>query len=103
MININMNSLLKSGISRYALVIGVAKRASEITTEENEKKKKNLKTNDSDKNDIGTEKSVTLAVNEYLDGKYDIVYSSNKSADDDIAADIQNTELVFDYTDSEQI
>lgn len=77
MININMNSLLKSGISRYALVIGVAKRASEITTEENENRKKNVKT-DSDKKDFGTEKSVTLAVNEYLDGKYDIVYSSKK-------------------------
>ncbi|MBE6790211.1 MAG: DNA-directed RNA polymerase subunit omega [Clostridia bacterium] len=79
MININMNSLLKSGISRYALVIGVAKRASEITTEENENRKKNVKT-DSDKKDFGTEKSVTLAVNEYLDGKYDIVYSSKKDA-----------------------
>ena len=81
MININMNSLLKSGISRYALVIGVAKRASEITTEENENRKKNVKT-DSDKKDFGTEKSVTLAVNEYLDGKFDIVYSSKKDAAD---------------------
>lgn len=84
MININMNSLLKSGISRYALVIGIAKRASEITTEENENKKKNVKT-DSDKKDFGTEKSVTLAVNEYLDGKFDIVYSSKKDNDAEVA------------------
>ena len=84
MININMNSLLKSGISRYALVIGVAKRASEITTEENENKKKNVKT-DSDKKDFGTEKSVTLAVNEYLDGKFDIVYSSKKDDKAEVA------------------
>ena len=64
MININMNSLLESGISRYALVIGVAKRAAEITNEV--QRNKASKTGDYDKPDYGTEKSVTLAVNEYL-------------------------------------
>lgn len=95
MININMNSLLKSGISRYALVIGVAKRASEITTEENDNRKKNVKT-DSDKKDFGTEKSVTLAVNEYLDGKFDIVYSSKKDESEACVAE----EPVFAGEDS---
>lgn len=71
MININMNSLLESGISRYALVIGVAKRAAEITTEV--QKNKASKTGDYDKPDYGTEKSVTLAVNEYLAKKFDII------------------------------
>lgn len=91
MININMNNLLESGISRYALVIGVAKRATEITTEENERRKRLQKANDPEKNDVGTEKSVTLAVNEYLEKKFEIVDPNKKIATTD---DLNiNTEL----------
>ncbi len=94
MININMNSLLESGISRYALVIGVAKRAAQITEEV--QKDRAVKGNDYDKSDYGTEKSVTLAVNEYLAKKYDILDPNkriDKNADaQDVAVEISDAE-----------
>ena len=60
MINIDMKPLLKGGISRYSLVVGVAKRSREIADEVNER------------NEKITEKTVSLAVNELLDGKFSI-------------------------------
>ncbi len=60
MINIDMKPLLKGGISRYSLVVGVAKRSREIADEAKENK------------EIIVEKPVTLAVEELLDGLYTI-------------------------------
>ncbi|MBR3768459.1 MAG: DNA-directed RNA polymerase subunit omega [Clostridia bacterium] len=60
MINIDMKPLLKGGISRYSLVVGVAKRSREIADEANEEK------------EILVEKPVSLAVEELLDGKFAI-------------------------------
>ncbi len=67
MINIDMKPLLKGGISRYSLVVGVAKRSREIADEANEEK------------EIILEKPVSLAVEELLDGKFAI----NEPADED--------------------
>lgn len=103
MINININSLLESGISRYALVIGVAKRATEITTEENEKRKKFQKTNDPDKNDIGTEKSVTLAVNEYLNKKFEIIDPNKKAVNNEMDLSFMESAVMDDGEDSEEV
>lgn len=60
MINIDMKPLLKGGISRYSLVVGVAKRSREIADEAKEKK------------EIIVEKPVSLAVEELLDGMFTI-------------------------------
>ena len=60
MINVDMKPLLKGGISRYSLVVGVAKRSREIADEAKENK------------EIIVEKPVTLAVEELLDGLYTI-------------------------------
>lgn len=60
MINIDMKPLLKGGISRYSLVVGVAKRSREIADEANEEK------------EIILEKPVSLAVEELLEGKFTI-------------------------------
>ena len=60
MINVDMKPLLKGGISRYSLVVGVAKRSREIADEANEAK------------EIILEKPVSLAVEELLDGKFSI-------------------------------
>lgn len=60
MINIDMKPLLKGGISRYSLVVGVAKRSREIADEAKEDK------------EILVEKPVSLAVEELLEGKFEI-------------------------------
>lgn len=60
MINIDMKPLLKGGISRYSLVVGVAKRSREIADEAKENK------------EIIVEKPVSLAVEELLDGMFTI-------------------------------
>lgn len=60
MINIDMKPLLKGGISRYSLVVGVAKRSREIADEAN------------DRNDKLVDKTVSLAVDELLEGKFTI-------------------------------
>lgn len=58
MINIDMKPLLKGGISRYSLVVGVAKRSREIADEVNAKNEKIV------------DKTVSLAVEELLEGKF---------------------------------
>lgn len=60
MINIDLKPLLKGGISRYSLVVGVAKRSREIADEAKED------------GDILVEKPVSLAVDELLDNLYTI-------------------------------
>lgn len=57
MINIDLKPLLKGDISRYALVVAVAKRSREITDKANEDK------------EILIEKPVSLAVRDFLDGE----------------------------------
>ncbi len=58
MLNPDLREVLGEDISRYSLVIATAKRAREIAEEAEEK------------GEIIVEKPVTLAVNEFLDGKY---------------------------------
>ncbi len=65
MINVDLKTLLKDGISRYSLVVATAKRAREITDEANEKR------------EILTEKTVTLAVQDIQEGKCVIVESGD--------------------------
>lgn len=60
MINIDMKPLLKGSISRYSLVVGVAKRSREIADEAN------------DRNEKLVDKTVSLAVDELLEGKFTI-------------------------------
>ena len=60
MINTDLKPLLKGGISRYSLAVGVAKRSREINDAALEQK------------EIITEKTVSLAVNELKEGKYTI-------------------------------
>lgn len=60
MINIDLKPLLKGGISRYSLVVGVAKRSREINDAAIENK------------EIIVDKTVSLAVDELLEGKFNI-------------------------------
>ncbi len=60
MINIDLKPLLKGGISRYSLVVAVAKRSREIADEAKEE------------GEILVEKPVSLAVEDFLDDKYSI-------------------------------
>ena len=60
MINIDLKPLLKGGISRYSLVVAVAKRSREIADEAKEE------------GEILVEKPVSLSVEDFLDGKYSI-------------------------------
>lgn len=60
MINIDLKPLLKGGISRYSLVVAVAKRSREIADEAKEE------------GEILVEKPVSLAVEDFLDEKYSI-------------------------------
>ena len=61
MFNPDLSKVLKGNLSRYSLVTATAKRAREIAEE-------------SEANgEIITEKPVTLALDEILDGKYVIV------------------------------
>lgn len=61
MLNADLNKVLKGKTSRYSLVIATAKRARRIAEEAEEK------------NEIIVEKPVTLALEEFMDGKYEIV------------------------------
>ena len=60
MINIDLKPLLKGGISRYSLVVAVAKRSREIADKAKEE------------GEILVEKPVSLAVEDFLDDKYSI-------------------------------
>lgn len=78
MINIDLSELLTDDLSRYALVIGVAKRAVEIIDEENEEFRhindndRKMKPSDFSKISYGTEKPVSLAVEELRNGEFTI-------------------------------
>ena len=61
MMNPDLRLLLKGNISRYSLVTAVAKRAREIVEEAQEER------------EIVEEKPISLAVDELLDGKFEIV------------------------------
>lgn len=67
MINVDLKDLLKGGISRYSLVVGVAKRSRDLSDEAKEN------------GDILVEKPVTLAVEDLLDGYYTIKESEEIS------------------------
>lgn len=58
MLNPDLRNVLTGKTSRYSLVIATAKRAREISEVAEEK------------GEIIVEKPVTLAVNEFIDGKY---------------------------------
>ena len=58
MINIDLKPLLKGGISRYSLVVAVAKRSRQIADEAKEE------------GEILVEKPVSLAIEDFLDDKY---------------------------------
>ncbi len=78
MINVDLSELLNDDLSRYALVIGVAKRAVEIIDEENEEFRhandsdRKMKNSDFTKLTYGTEKPVSLAVEELRNGDFKI-------------------------------
>ncbi|MBQ3150719.1 MAG: DNA-directed RNA polymerase subunit omega [Clostridia bacterium] len=61
MLNPDLRNVLKNHTSRYSLVIATAKRAREISEEAEEN------------NEIITEKPVSLAIQEIIDGKYVVV------------------------------
>ena len=65
MINVDLNTLLKDGMSRYSLVVATAKRARDITDEAIAEK------------EILIEKPVTLAVADFQGNKYAIVESKD--------------------------
>ena len=61
MFNPDLRYLLKDHTSRYSLVTAVAKRAREVAEDKDLKEK------------CGTEKPVTFALDEFLDGELEIV------------------------------
>ena len=61
MLNPDLRNVLKNRTSRYSLVVATAKRAREISEEAEEK------------GEIITEKPVSLAIQEIIDGKYVVV------------------------------
>lgn len=61
MFNPDLRDLLKDHTSRYSLVTAVAKRARNITEDKDLKEK------------CGTEKPVTYALDEFLDGELQII------------------------------
>ena len=61
MLNPDLKGILSKGISRYSLVTATAKRAREIAVINLEEK------------NLSTEKPVTVALGEIIDGKYKIV------------------------------
>lgn len=63
MMNPDLRLLLKGDISRYSLVTAVAKRARDIVTEAQEQK------------EIIEEKPISIAIDELLSDKYEIVES----------------------------
>ena len=66
-----VNEILKNGESPYSLVVGVAKRARQITDESEEEKR------------ILVDKPVKLAVEEFAEGKVKLVEA------DDIGKDVE--------------
>ena len=70
MINPDLNKVTKEPMSRYSLVIGVSKRARQISESKEELAF------------IGTEKPVTCALNELIEGKYDIIEPDKKGSED---------------------
>ncbi len=65
MINVDLNTLLKDGISRYSLVVATAKRARDITDQAIAEKESLI------------EKPVTLAVGDFQSEKFAIVESKD--------------------------
>ena len=63
MLRPSMNDILKKGQSYYSFVLAVAKRARDIATDA------------IDKGELLDEKPVDLAVNEFYDGKYELIES----------------------------
>lgn len=63
MLNSNLNVILDKGISRYSLVIATAKRARAIAIENAILKAE----------DKSVEKPVTVALNDLIEGRYEIV------------------------------
>ncbi|MGN1442290.1 MAG: DNA-directed RNA polymerase subunit omega [Acutalibacteraceae bacterium] len=61
MFNPDLRDLLKDHTSRYSLVTAVAKRAREVAEDKELKEK------------CGTEKPVTFALDEFLDGELEII------------------------------
>lgn len=61
MLNPNLNVILDKGVSRYSLVIATAKRARAIALQNLEEQ------------NHSTEKPVTEALNDLIEGKYNIV------------------------------
>lgn len=61
MLNPDLRNLLKNHTSRYSLVIATAKRAREISERAEEN------------NEIMTEKPVSIAIEEIVEGKYVVV------------------------------
>ena len=61
MFNPDLSPVLKNHLSRYSLVTATAKRAREISQEAE------------DNGEILIEKPVSLALNDFLEGKYEIV------------------------------
>lgn len=66
MLNTNLNVVLDRGISRYSLVTATAKRARAIAIKNLEDKV------------ISTEKPVSVALDEILEGKYKIVEADDE-------------------------
>ena len=66
MLNPDLKGILNQGISRYSLVTATAKRAREIAMINLEEK------------NLSTEKPVTVALGEIIDGKYIIVEKKKK-------------------------
>ena len=64
MINIDLKPMLKGGISRYSLCVAVAKLSRQINDEAVERKEKDKI--------LLEEKPVSLAVEDILEGKYEI-------------------------------
>lgn len=61
MLNPNLDALLKNKASRYSLVVAISKRAREISNDALEK------------NDIITEKPVSLALDEFIADSREII------------------------------
>ena len=61
MLNPDLRQVLKNHTSRYSLVIATAKRAREISEQAEED------------HEILTEKPVSIAIEEIMDGKYNVV------------------------------
>ena len=65
MLNKDLSPVLKGNVSRYSLVIATAKLARKISEKELEEKI------------LSTEKTVSQALNQILDGKYKVVEATD--------------------------